>query len=139
MKLQTVGYQDDIVANRKQIQKIEQEIKKLESQLMNAYNLVEQGIYTKDVFISRRSSIQTSIQDWEGKRTTVEEVLRRLEIAQNTQDSLIPQTEILLESYDFMSNQERNNLLKEIVQKIEYRKTRQGGIEIDLYPHLPKM
>ena len=119
--------------------KIEQEIKKLESQLMNAYNLVEQGIYTKDVFISRRSSIQTSIQDWEGKRTTVEEVLRRLEIAQNTQDSLIPQTEILLESYDFMSNQERNNLLKEIVQKIEYRKTRQGGIEIDLYPHLPKM
>ena len=139
VKLQTVGYQDDIAANRKQIQKIEQEIKKLESQLMNAYNLVEQGIYTKDVFISRRSSIQTSIQDWEGKRTTVEEVLRRLEIAQNTQDSLIPQTEILLESYDFMSNQERNNLLKEIVQKIEYRKTRQGGIEIDLYPHLPKM
>ena len=106
---------------------------------MNAYNLVEQGIYTKDVFISRRSSIQSSIQDWEGKRTTVEEVLRRLEIAQNTQDSLIPQTEILLESYDFMSNQERNALLKEIVQKIEYRKTRQGSIEIDLYPHLPKM
>ena len=106
---------------------------------MNAYNLVEQGIYTKDVFVSRRSAIQTSIQDWEGKRTTVEEVLRRLEIAQNTQDSLIPQTEILLESYNFMSNQERNNLLKEIVQKIEYRNTRQGGIEIDLYPHLPKM
>ncbi len=139
MKLQTVGYQDDIAANRKQLQKIEQEIKKLESQLMSAYNLVEQGIYTKDVFISRRSTIQTSIQDWEGKRTTVEEVLHRLEIAQSAQDSLIPQAEILLESYDFMSNQERNNLLKEIVQKIEYRKTRQGGIEIDLYPHLPKM
>lgn len=38
-----------------------------------------------------------------------------------------------------MTNEERNALLKEIVQKIEYKKTRQGAIEIDLYPHLPKM
>ena len=139
VKLQTVGYADDIAAHKKQIQKIDAEIKKLESQLMNAYDLVEQGIYSKDIFISRRSAIQSSITSAEEKKTSVAEVLRRLEIAQNTQDSLIPQTERLLGSYDFMTNEERNALLKEIVQKIEYKKTRQGAIEIDLYPHLPKM
>ena len=106
---------------------------------MNAYDLVEQGIYSKDIFISRRSAIQSSITSAEEKKTSIAEVLRRLEIAQNTQDSLIPQTERLLGAYDFMTNEERNALLKEIVQKIEYRKTRQGAIEIDLYPHLPKM
>ena len=139
VKLQTVGYADDIAANKKQIQKIDAEIKKLQGQLMNAYDLVEQGIYSKDIFISRRSVIQSSITSAEEKKTSVAEVLRRLEIAQNTQDSLIPQTERLLGSYDFMTNEERNALLKEIVQKIEYKKTRQGAIEIDLYPHLPKM
>ena len=139
VKLQTVGYADDIAANKKQIQKIDAEIKKLQGQLMNAYDLVEQGIYSKDIFISRRSVIQSSITSAEEKKTSVAEVLRRLEIAQNTQDSLIPQTERLLGSYDFMTNEERNALLKEIVQKIEYKKTRQGAIEVDLYPHLPKM
>lgn len=139
VKLQTVGYADDIATHKKQIQKIDAEIKKLESQLVNAYDLVEQGIYSKDIFISRRSAIQSSITTAEEKKTSVTEVLRRLEIAQNTQDSLIPQTERLLGAYDFMTNDERNALLKEIVQKIEYRKTRQGAIEIDLYPHLPKM
>lgn len=139
VKLQTVGYADDIEAQKKQIQKIDAEIKKLEGQLLNAYDLVEQGIYSKDIFISRRSAIQTSISSAEERKTSVAEILRRLEIAQNTQDSLIPQTERLLGAYDFMTNEERNALLKEIVQKIEYRKTRQGGIEIDLYPHLPKM
>ncbi len=139
VKLQTVGYEEDIAAQKKQIQKIDAEIKKLEGQLLNAYDLVEQGVYTKELFISRRTSIQASVQEAEGRRNAVEVVLQRLEIAKNTQDSLIPQTEVLLQSYDFMTNDERNSLLKEIVQKIEYRKSRQGSIEIDLYPHLPKM
>jgi hypothetical protein len=33
-----------------------------------------------------------------------------------------------------MSVQERNAALKEIVKKIEYRRTTGGPVEIDLYP-----
>ena len=53
--------------------------------------------------------------------------------------NLIPQTETLLASYDEMTNEERNALLKEILKKIEYKKEANGKIEIDLYPRLPKI
>ena len=52
---------------------------------------------------------------------------------------LVPQTEGLLASYCRMTNQERNQLLKEILQKIEYRKEPGGPVEIDLYPRLPRL
>ena len=42
-------------------------------------------------------------------------------------------------SYDEMTNEERNALLKEILKKIEYKKEANGQIEIDLYPRLPKI
>ena len=37
-----------------------------------------------------------------------------------------------------MSISERNAILKTILEKIEYRKGKNGNIEIDLYPKLPK-
>ena len=38
-----------------------------------------------------------------------------------------------------MTNQERNELLKEILERIEYFKGADGQIVIDLYPRLPKI
>ena len=38
-----------------------------------------------------------------------------------------------------MTNEERNELLKEILEKIEYYKGADGKIVIDLYPRLPQI
>lgn len=65
--------------------------------------------------------------------------LEKLESADTCQSKLIPQTEELLESYADMTNQERNDLLKAILKKIEYQKGADGKIEIDLYPRLPQL
>ena len=63
----------------------------------------------------------------------------RLESAQSFQSRLVPQTEQLLESYEQMTNQERNELLKAVLKRIEYKKGADGRIEIDLYPRLPQL
>ena len=63
----------------------------------------------------------------------------RLEASQNQKANLIPQTEELLASYDHMTNTERNELLKVILEKIDYYKGADGEIVIDLYPRLPKI
>ena len=42
-------------------------------------------------------------------------------------------------SYDHMTNTERNELLKVILEKIDYYKGADGEIVIDLYPRLPKI
>ena len=62
-----------------------------------------------------------------------------LETSETTQKNIIPQTEELLASYDEMTNEERNELLKEILEEIKYFKGADGQIEIDLYPRLPRI
>ena len=66
-------------------------------------------------------------------------MLLKLETSENIQSNLIPQAEALLESYDAMTNEERNALLKMILHRIEYNKNDNGEIEIDLYPRLPQI
>ena len=52
----------------------------------------------------------------------------------------IPKTEALLESYDRMTNRERNTLLKAILRRIEYEKGPDGKIASrPLSPAFPKM
>lgn len=139
VKIDTVGYEDEIKADERQIEKLDQELKKLSAQLDNAFNLVEQGIYTFDVFQSRRAKLITAMEEQEKIKAEILNRLNTLKASQETKANLIPQTEELLSSYDDMTNEERNELLKEILEKIKYYKGADGQIVIDLYPRLPKI
>ena len=135
----TVGYAEDIEAAKLQLSKLAQEESKLQKQMDNAFDLVEQGIYSLEVFQTRRAKLTDSIEEIGMRKAKVQATLIKLEATQNTQINLIPQTEELLASYDDMTNEERNALLKEILEKIEYYKGADGKIVIDLYPRLPRI
>ena len=116
-----------------------QQRQNLNTQLENAYNLVEQGAYTLEVFKARQEKLNASVAEIKAKISENEITIARMEQSDNAKANLIPQTETLLASYDEMSNEERNALLKEILKKIVYKKEANGQIEIDLYPRLPKI
>lgn len=137
VKISTVGYEEDIQAAQKQLAKQEQEQKKLSAQLDNAFDLVEQGIYTLEVFQSSRAKLTKAMDELEVQRAKTQQLLNTLEENQTSQTNQIPQTEELI-SYDNMTNAERNELLKEILEKILYYKGPDRKIEIDLYPRLPR-
>lgn len=139
VKIDTVGYAEDIEAAKLQLSKLAQEESKLQKQMDNAFDLVEQGIYSLEVFQTRRAKLTDSIEEIGMRKAKVQATLIKLEATQNTQINLIPQTEELLASYDDMTNEERNALLKEILEKIEYYKGADGKIVIDLYPRLPRI
>ena len=139
VKIDTVGYAEDIAHCKQQIDHLTQDADKIQMQLENAYNLVEQGIYTLEVFRTRREKLTDSLDEIHQRQQALEEMLTTFEASEATQSSLIPQTEALLDSYDEMTNQERNALLKAILYRIEYAKGADGKIEIDLYPRLPKI
>ena len=124
---------------RNQNKKHTVELQKLNTQLENAYNLVEQGAYTLEVFKARQEKLNASVAEIKAKISENEITIARMEQSDNAKANLIPQTETLLASYDEMSNEERNALLKEILKKIVYKKEANGQIEIDLYPRLPKI
>ncbi len=139
VKIDTVGFAEDIAEQKALLEKSEQELAKLNLQLENAFDLVEQGIYTLDLFKERREKLDASIAAVKERRNQIRVSLEKLETTEASQSNLIPQTEALLESYESMTNQERNDLLKAILRKIEYQKGADGKIEIDLYPRLPHL
>lgn len=141
VKIDTIGFADDIEECHIRIKRLEQEKEKLQSQLDNAYNLVEQGVYTLDVFRSRQAVLTSSMETLEKQRTEVEKLLSEYTTNEATQNMLIPETERLLASYEDMSVQERNDILKTILNRIEYRKEKGHGgkLTIDIFPRLPRL
>lgn len=139
VKIDTVGYADDIKTAKKQLGRLQQDYKKISTQLDNAFDLVEQGVYTLDMFQTRRAKLTGQLEEIDQQKKELEDLVARLEASQKQKATLIPQTEELLESYDNMTNEERNELLKVILEKIDYYKGADGQIVIDLYPRLPKI
>lgn len=139
VKIDTIGFADDIAEQKALLEKCDQELAKLTLQLENAFDLVEQGVYTLDLFKERREKLNSSIAEVKERRSRISVALEKLEASETCQSNLIPQTEELLASYADMTNQERNDLLKAILGKIEYQKGADGKIEIDLYPRLPHL
>lgn len=97
------------------------------TQLDNAHDLVEQGIYTPAVFRERSEKLASALEELARKRASLEAMRDRLAAARDGDANLIPKTEALLESYDRMTNRERNTLLKAILRRIEYEKALMGN------------
>lgn len=139
VKIETAGFYEDIANGKAQIEKLKQEIQRIQSQLENACDLVEQGLYTPDFFKARREKLNAQLSEAENKKAMLEKSIAQLEQNEASQSSLIPNTEALLESYGEMTAAERNKLLKAILRRIEYQKGADGKIIIDLFPQLPRI
>ena len=139
VRIDATGYEEELSACRTRLLRLAREAEKLSLQLDNAHDLVEQGVYTLELFRTRREKLTDALDEIHQRQAAIEETLHKLESSEVTQTNLIPQTEALLDSYDHMTNQERNALLKAILHRIEYAKGADGKIEIDLYPRLPKL
>lgn len=138
VKIDTVGFSEEIEQCKAQIAKGKKEQEKLAAQLDHAFDLVEQGVYSLEVFQERRGKLESALEETRRQTVRQEAALEELEENDQAQSSFIPQAEALLESYDSMTNKERNDLLKAVLYKIEYKKEINGEIMIDLYPRLPQ-
>ena len=138
VKIDTIGFSEEIAQCKAKITKGKREQEKLTAQLDHAFDLVEQGVYSLEIFKDRRDKLETALEEVRQQIIKQEEALKELEENNQVQSDFIPQTEALLESYDSMTNQERNDLLKAVLYRIEYKKEANGEIMIDLYPRLPK-
>ena len=139
VKIDTVGFSEEIAQCKAQIAKDKREQEKLTAQLDHAFDLVEQGVYSLEVFQERRAKLEVMLDEVRRQVSRQEEALKKLEDNNRAQSDFVPRTEALLESYDSMTNRERNDLLKAVLYKIEYKKEASGEIIIDLYPRLPQL
>lgn len=127
------------------ILKLENELTTLNSQLGNAYDFLERGIYTPEVFAQRTQNITSRINENTIKKNSLIEEKEKISSNITKRQKLIPQIEYVLSVYDTLqSAQEKNNLLKTVIDKVVYIKEKGGrwgnpeDYSIKLYPKLPK-
>ena len=104
---------------------------------------MEQGIYSTETFLTRTRTIAARREKIAAQADELRQEMDRLIRLQASRTDLIPQLEHVLDVYWSSSVQERNELLKTVLEKVEYRKTRRerwkggGDMTLTLFPRLP--
>lgn len=104
---------------------INNELEKLNKQLDKAYDMLEQEIYDSDTFIKRSNIIKNKIELLKQEKTKYNPKNKKNHIQKI--ENMIPNIERCLNEYnDNLSAQEKNDLLKGIINDIIYIKHKKG-------------
>lgn len=118
---------EHIELKSKTIKKLEAEKIQLQNQLDKAYDLLEQGVYTKQIFISRSENISSRIKDLDSLISTMNREIEDFQTVMKNHKSIVPKIEKLMDLYyKLPTPQAKNNLLKEVLEKVVYIKERSG-------------
>ena len=101
--------------------------------------LYEKKDYSERLFRKRNAALEIEIEQVESDIADLEmKIAERGEI-QSAALSIIPTTQKILDNYDTLTPGEKNNLWKEVLYQVTFRKTEKGGdFNITIYPKLPR-
>ena len=113
---------------------IESEISKLNTQQQKTCELLEQGVYSIEMFQRRNGTLQAQINDLISQKDNIS---KKIEETSNKKNAinLIPRTiQNLLENYSELSVEEKNRILKTIIKRIDYSKDpKTKEVELDIF------
>ena len=119
---------------------LQDHLKEIKSQQNKICDLLEQGIYTVDLFTTRNGVLQDDIEKTECaiKELTVQ--IQKQESQKSETDQMIPTAQKLLGNYDHLTPTEKNIMWKAVLEKITFFRPETGGtFEVTIYPKLPKL
>lgn len=127
------------------ISNLKKELEVQNKKLANVYDFFEEGTYTREMFSERCKIISSTITNIEAN---IKEFEKQIEIEEKKDEgkkALIPKVENVLDIYySLQTAEEKNNLLKTIVKRVEYLKTEKAikkdsdptNFELDIYPNI---
>lgn len=124
----------------------ESELTTLSGQREKLYDLLEQGVYTKDIFLERSHALQSRISDAKEKLSTLERELENERKIDAHILNFIPSCKTLLGCYWDLSVADRNQALRLLIDSVEYRKyeknkkgdKNQASFELIIKPRIPR-
>lgn len=106
------------------LQNIEKQLTDINHRLQRTYELLEDGVYSKETFLQRQSAIS---QDQTALLNTKHEIERKLHNKQTdieAQKNSAPLIRHVLDVYPTLEDpKEQNLLLKQVIRRIDYHKT----------------
>ncbi len=119
-------YKKEISTNNNLLEIVENEIKKINTQLEKACELVEIGTYSKELFISRTSTLNNQLKELENRKkelSTNSNIIAKFD----KKKEAIPLLENCLKYYsNELSIKQQNELLSSIISEIIYTKEKGG-------------
>ncbi len=137
-------YESEISILEAAIKQTSDEITSLRAQFNKTFDFLEKGIYTTDIFMQRNSTLNQQIADSEG---TLNDLNMHLDVEKRRIEAkieIIPKIEKILEVYNELDVNQKNNLLKDLLQKVEYVKYEKNSrtkrdvanFELELFPFI---
>ncbi len=134
---------NEIDIKTKALQKLDDEIKNLDKQMGSLHDLLEQGIYSTEKFLERTKILSERIKESRQERNRLSNDIGEDASRNETRKNIVPKIERLLEVYPKADPKLKNDLLKEVLQKVVYTKTSNArwhstpdDFQIDLYPKI---
>lgn len=127
------------------IESTNKELESVKKQLASVYDLLEKGVYSIDVFSERSTSLKETILTLEKRITTSEEEYAKVKEYQEAKKTLIPKIQTVTDKYWTLESAiEKNNMLKEVLDKVVYEKTEKGrrhsdAFKLQVFPKIPKL
>lgn len=132
---------------RTSINSVKHDLKTTRKQLETTYTLLEQGVYSVDVFTQRNTALTEKISALELQLSELQDQQASANKIIQLRDTFIPRVEKVLNAYDRIGSASgKNDLLRTIVERIEYNKdtpNRRGqrdnaNFELKVWPKVPK-
>lgn len=124
---------------------IKKEISDVQKQLSRTYDLLEQNVYTVEIFQERSGSLKDKLGSLKEKLADAENELKRIDQYEIAKKDFIPKIQSIIDKYrTFDTMEAKNRLLKEVIEKIDYIKTVKGRTHADeftlrIFPRIPKL
>ncbi|WP_353096406.1 recombinase family protein [Tissierella praeacuta] len=130
----------------KTIAKLDIELDTLDKQLNNMYDLLEQGVYSTQVFMNRSKLVSEKLDSLKKDKDNLLKKINSKEDKEKYEEALIPKVENIIKVYWTLNDPaDRNKLLKEVLEKAVYCKTVNGRwhnkpdeFELEIYLKLPR-
>lgn len=122
------------------------DLEKLKKQRGSLYDLLEQGVYSTDIFLARQKELadrESGLREELSRLQDEIEYERKIELERA---NFIPKCKKLIDNYDSLSIEEKNRFLKELIDRIVYTKTERnqrgkGGtanFKLEIWPRVPR-
>lgn len=138
--------EEQIAEKEQMLKTLDADLSTYQGQREKAYDLLERGVYTIEVFQQRQKTLQDTISRLEASRDELLADMRNINQIQEEQEAYIPKIRNLLENYRTNTPETNNRILKEVIDRMLYEKTepnRRGQLNncnfsLEVYPKLPR-
>lgn len=118
------------------------DLQQLHAQKNKLYDLLESGVYTQEIFLTRSRVLAGRISDAEKAIANLEDHVKQKSLAENTRKQMIPRVQNVLKVYSTLNDPaEQNALLRSVLDRVVYAKSVggryvQSDLQLFIFPKI---